>query len=131
MTNATVYRTDASGRAVLSTERARCARCGVAGYVGDWPEQGGLVASPEAGGRLLCDDCASETETTIRIRLRDNETPLGERLAALVNSLGVGPADVIEHDETGPYLYLSGVSEVEVDLATRWDSAVIDWEVLS
>lgn len=73
----------------------------------------------------------TETETTIRIRLADNTTPIGERLVALVNSLGVALTDVIEHDEQGPYLDLIGVSEDDVDLATRWDAAVTAWEVVS
>ena len=39
---------------VLSAEHAECDRCGVEGWRGDYPEQGGIV---HAGHEMLCDDC--------------------------------------------------------------------------
>ena len=54
--NLTVYRADMERGRVLSTELSRCEYCNKEGYVGDWPDEGGLVA--DTTGRLQCDECA-------------------------------------------------------------------------
>ena len=56
--NLTVYRCGHDLAEVLSAERSTCSRCGVDGWVGDWPDQGGLVADPGQAGELFCDPCA-------------------------------------------------------------------------
>lgn len=57
--NTTVYRYTERGEH-LSEERATCTRCGVEGWRGDWPDQGGIVP---LDSEMLCDDCAHGTTT--------------------------------------------------------------------
>ena len=52
-------RVDADGIERESAERAICDRCGVVGWRGDWPDQGGIVA--DSRGELVCDACADHT----------------------------------------------------------------------
>ena len=56
-TNTTVTRIDRRNCCeVYSTERVNCSICGVDGWRGDFPNQGGIVYGPD--GNLTCDDCA-------------------------------------------------------------------------
>jgi hypothetical protein len=59
-TNMTVHCYDVERGTVLSTERSVCEVCGEAGWVGDWPGEGGLVV--DTRGRLICDECAAEED---------------------------------------------------------------------
>jgi len=67
------------GREVLSTTTACCARCGVEGWAGDFPAQGGIVADPRESGRSYCDDCAvvNETNRAIDRVARDYDIDFG------------------------------------------------------
>ncbi len=55
--NTTVHVVRDDGHPRLSTERGTCDRCGVTGWVGDFPGEGGLCADAW-GIEILCDDCA-------------------------------------------------------------------------
>lgn len=77
-----------------------------------------------------------EVEITVRIELAA-DAAVGEALAALCQRHGAPVSEVIDHTEDAPVLYLvmTGTSreelESQVDLATRWDAAVVAWEVVS
>jgi len=58
------------GCAVPSTKRDRCDRCGVVGWVSDWPGQGGIV--PDTMGDPLCDSCADELDELERQLAKDD-----------------------------------------------------------
>ena len=58
--NWNVFRVGEDCGEVLSEEWSTCSECGAGGWVGDWPDQGGLVADPGQAGLLFCDPCAEE-----------------------------------------------------------------------
>lgn len=66
MNNDGIHVVNDDGKAVLSTERATCARCGVEGWRGDWPSEDGIVsgggetALGEYAHRRVCDPCAQQ-----------------------------------------------------------------------
>ncbi len=42
----------------LSTTRTTCADCGIEGWLGSFPHEGGIVAAEFSPNEPICDDCA-------------------------------------------------------------------------